>query len=295
MASVTVLIPARNAEKTLGETFDSFVTQTFRDFDILLVNDASSDATVTIAESYSGRLDIAVLPSAGNLGVAGALNFGLMHINSPYIARIDADDLAMPTRLEKQFNFLESHSSIDVISTAMEVFYDNGNPSHLLTKPEGDAAIKTSLLQFCSMSHGASMFRKSFFDDVGIFDLRYDYAEDYDLWCRGALLGKHYANLSEPLSRYRQHGNQVSKQKRMLQYERDLAIKRKYISALLGGRPSGYLAEFFSGSTVFPNKDIAFSVLEQSMPLLFKLSGRVADEKVYADIVSECIGRILRI
>ena len=81
----------------------------------------------------------------------------------------------------------------------------------------------------------------------------------------------------------------------MLAFLNQPAIKRKYISALLGGRPSGYLAEFFSGSTVFPNKDIAFSVLEQSMPLLFKLSGRVADEKVYADIVSECIGRILRI
>jgi hypothetical protein len=138
------------------------------------------------------------------------------------------------------------------------------------------------------------MFRKSFFDDIGVFDTRLDFAEDYDLWCRGALLGKCYANLPEALTKYRIHNSQVGQQKRQLQYERDLMIKRKYISALLGGEESGHLAEFFHLLTVFSDKAIALQILQQSMELLLKLGQKLGDEKLYADIVSASIGRHLR-
>lgn len=295
MTNVTVLIPARNAGKTLAETLESLAVQTFRDFEILIVDDASSDSTVSIAESFHPRMRVRVLTLGENAGVAGALNQGLAHISTKYIARLDADDLALPTRLEKQFSFLEAHPDIAVCSTWMEMFWDTpGRDNHILAKPQHDAAIKTALVQYCSMSHGASMFRKSFFDDVGVFDVRLDFAEDYDLWCRGALLGKSYANLPEALSKYRQHDNQVGQKKRQLQYERDLVVKRKYISALLGGESSGNLAEFFSLLTVFSSKEIAISVIEQSLPLLLKLGRKVYDEQIYCDIVSKCIGRHLR-
>lgn len=294
MAAVTVLIPARNAAATLAETLDTLVVQTWRDFEVLIVNDDSSDNTAAIALSYRPRLAIEVLTLAQNAGVAGALNQGLAQIQTPYIARIDADDLALPTRLEKQFAFLEANPGIDVCSTAMELFYEDGSPPRLLSKPAGDAAIKTALVQYCSMSHGASMFRKRFFDDIGVFDTRLDFAEDYDLWTRGALLGKRYANLPEGLTRYRQHAGQVGQQKRQLQYERDLFIKRKYLSALLGGESSAYLAEFFSLLTVFSSKEIAISVVEQSLPLLLKLAPKMYDEALFATIVSGCIGRHLR-
>ncbi len=294
MHPITVLIPARNAQATLAETLDSMVAQTFKDFAILLVNDASSDATVEIAHSYADRLAIEVLNLSENAGVAGALNQGLARIGSKYIARIDADDIGHPTRLEKQFNYLESNPQIDVCSSWMEMFYADGRATHILVKPPEDAAIKTALVQYCSMTHGASLFRKSFFDDVGVFDVRLDFAEDYDLWCRGALLGKCYANLPEALTRYRQHEGQVGTQKRLLQYERDLMVKRKYISALLGGAPCGHLAEFFSLLTSFTTREISISVIEQSMPLLLKLGKRVTDEKLFAEIVSGCVGRHLR-
>lgn len=292
--AITVLIPAHNARTTLAQTLESLVAQTHTDFSVLMVDDASSDDTVAIGKSFSSRISIRVLELDCNLGVAGALNRGIAEIHSPYIARLDADDLAHPTRLAKQFAYMEANPRIDVCSSWMELFYDDGSrPNSILAKPQDDLVIKTSLVQYCSMSHGASMFRKSFFDDVGLFDVRLDFAEDYDLWCRGALLGKCYTNYPEALSLYRQHAMQVGKQKRQLQYERDLTIKRKYIGAMLDGASPGYLAEFFSLQCVFTSPTIAMQVVQQSVPLLLQLARRVAHEKTFSDIISGCINRHL--
>ena len=294
MAQITVLIPAHNAQATLAQTLDSLVAQTLRDFAVCIVDDASQDATAAIARSYADRLAIEVLPLNPNRGVAGALNHGLAQIQTPFIARLDADDLALPQRLEKQYTFLCEHPEVDVCSSWMELFYDSAErPPGILAKPPTDAAIKTALVQYCSMSHGASLFRKTFFDDVGHFDLALDFAEDYDLWCRGALRGKVYANLPEALTRYRQHEAQVGQTRRQLQYERDLAIKRRYIAALLGGESAGYLPEFLHLLSVFNSRDIALQVLQQSMPLLLRLARRVPDEDTFVTLVEGCVRRHL--
>ena len=295
MPAVTVLIPARNAEATLAETLESLATQTFRDFDVLLVDDASSDGTRAVAERFTDRLALRLLALPVNAGVAGALNLGLAQISSPYVARIDADDLALPTRLAQQHAYLQAHPGIDVCSSAMELFYPGGaQAGQLLVKPAGDSAIKTALVQYCALSHPACMLRRSFFDAVGLFDTQLDFAEDYDLWCRGALLGRHYANLPEALTRYRQHAGQVGQQKRQLQYTRDLQIKRRYIAGLLGENSAGYLPEFFHLLSVFASRDVAADVISQSMPLILRLGRRVADPALYDTLVAQCMARHLR-
>jgi glycosyltransferase involved in cell wall biosynthesis len=294
MPAITVLIPARNAEATLAETLESLVAQTLRDFDVLLVDDASTDGTRAIAERYAQRLALRVLTLPDNTGVAGALNQGLAQIGSPYVARIDADDLALPTRLAQQHAYLQEHPDIDVCSTAVELFYPAGGPpSQILAKPADDAAIKTALVQYCALSHPACLVRRKFFDTVGQFDTLMDYAEDYDLWCRGALLGKRYANLPEPLTRYRQHAGQVGQQKRQLQYERDLQVKRRYIAGLLGEASAGYLPEFFHLLSAFTSHEVAVQVISQSMPLLLRLGRRVGDTALYDSIVAQCMARHL--
>jgi glycosyltransferase involved in cell wall biosynthesis len=295
MRDITVLIPVHNAEKTIAETLDSLEMQTYHNFEILIVNDASNDNTAEIIHQYQSRLPLEVLTLSKNLGVAGALNAGISNISTPYIARIDADDIALPTRLEMQIDYLNANQNIDVCSTWMEVFSEQAEyKTHVLAKPLVDAVIKTSMLQYCSLSHPSTMIRGNFFKDVGVFNESLDFAEDYDLWCRGALLGKCYSNLPDVLTRYRKHDGQVSIQKRQLQYERDLIIKRKYISALLGGESAGYLAEFFSLLSQFINKEIALSVIEQSTPLLFKLEKKVHDEKTYHEMVANSIKRHMR-
>jgi glycosyltransferase involved in cell wall biosynthesis len=296
MHPIAVLIPSRNAAATIGETLESLAAQSHPAFEVLIVDDASSDGTLDVVNRFGSRLDLRVLRLAENAGVAGALNQGLAQIGNRYVCRLDADDIALPTRLEKQLAYLESHPDIDVCSTWMEVFYPplDGRASHVLVKPEADASIKTALIQYCALSHPACMLRRSFFDDVGVFDTRLDFAEDYDLWCRGALLGKRYANLQQVLTRYRQHANQVGQQRRQLQYERDLQVKRKYIAALLGGASAGHLPEFFHLLSAFTSRDVALQVIEQSMPLLLRLGRHVGDETLYGEIVSQCMGRHLR-
>lgn len=295
MTRVTVLIPARNGAKTLAQTLDSLVSQSCADFKVLLVDDASSDGTAALGRSYAGRLEIEVLSLETNAGVAGALNRGLARIDTELVMRLDADDIAMPTRVAKQLAFLDANPQVDVCSSWMEMFYDApGHAPALLAKPVDDAAIKTAMIQYCAISHPAIMLRKSFFDDVGLYDVRFDFAEDYDLWCRGALLGKCFANLPEALTRYRQHDGQVGKQKQQLQYERDMLVKRKYLGALLGGQPAGHLPEFFSLITRFTTPEIAVTVLQQSMPLLLALGRKIHDPQLFGEIVAACIGRHLR-
>jgi len=294
MPAITVLIPARNAEATLGDTLQSLARQSFRDFDVLLVDDASTDGTRVLAEFFVDRLPMRVLPLPIQAGVAGALNQGLAQIHSPYVARIDADDLALPTRLGRQHAYLEAHPGIDVCSTAMELFYPQGGPAgQILAKPADDAAIATALVQYCAISHPACLLRRTFFDTVGLFDVELDFAEDYDLWCRGALLGRRYANLPEALTRYRQHAGQVGQQKRQLQYERDLQVKRRYIAALLGEPSAGYLPEFFHLLSGFASRDVATQVIAQSMPQILRLGRRVPDPILYDSIVAQCMARHL--
>ena len=295
MPAITVLIPARNAEATLGDTLQSLVAQSFGDFDVLLVDDASTDGTRALAESFSDRLALRVLPLAVNQGVAGALNHGLAQIGSPYVARIDADDIALPERLALQHAFLEAHPDIDVCSSAMEMFYPQGGPSgQILAKPATDASIKTALVQYCALSHPACLLRRRFFDAVGLFDVALDFAEDYDLWCRGALQGRRYANLPQALTRYRQHAGQVAQQKRQLQYARDLQVKRRYIAALLGEESAGHLPEFFHLLSAFASREVAGQVIAQSMPQILRLGRRVGDPALYDAIVAQCMARHLQ-
>lgn len=292
MTQVTVLIPAHNAASTLAQTLDSLCAQHLQDFAVLLVDDASQDATAQIALGYRDRLAIEVMTQRRNTGVAGALNAGLAQIRSPYIARLDADDLAQPERLSRQLSWLTAHPETDVCGSALEIFYDQpGQPSQLAIKPADDSAIKTSLIQGNCLAHPSLMLRRSFFDDVGGYDVRYDYAEDYELWCRGALLGKRYANLPEALTRYRVHGGQVSQQKLALQRERDMLVRRRYLQGLLAGSGSAYLAEFFSPLVGFSTREIALAILQQSLPALFRLEQVVADRALFHQLVSHNLAR----
>lgn len=290
MPKITVLIPAYNAAKTLGETLDSLRAQTFRDFDVMVVNDASTDATLEVANSYRNLMPLTVLNLTQNSGVAGTINHGLAHIASPLIARIDADDLARPNRLELQDAFLAANPDIDVCSTALELFDAHKmNDGIIVSKPADDATIKTELLKWAAMSHGASLFRRTFFEDVGLFDVRLDYAEDYDLWVRGALLGKRYANIPQALTLYRQHATQVGRLQAQPQYGRDLAVKRKYITALLDGNSPGNLAEFFCQRTNFTSRAVTTRVFEESFPLLLKLGARMPNPQRYGELVADAI------
>ncbi|HET8871228.1 MAG TPA: glycosyltransferase [Aquabacterium sp.] len=293
MPLMSVVMPARNAKATLAATLDSLVQQSCKDFEVILVDDASTDETPMLAEAYSDRLSIRVISNRENQGVAKSINIGLSQGDSEFVVRLDSDDLARPDRLQKQLDFMRAQPQIDVCGSHVEIFSDEDAQRQVLAHPTSNAGIKTAFVQRCAIAHPSVMARRSFYDSVGTYDPRFDFAEDYELWCRGALLGKQFANIPETLTYYRRHAGQVSKQKAQLQFSRDLAIKNKYLAGWLDGVPAQHLAEFLSLSTQFPTKQLAHAVLVQCTAAMLHLARRMPDEAEYANIVAGSIYRHL--
>jgi glycosyltransferase involved in cell wall biosynthesis len=293
-ALITVVMPAHNAAATLAQTLASLAQQTQRDFELLLVDDASNDGTAGIAEQFAGSVPLKLLRNETKAGVARSLNRGIAESDSEFIARLDADDLAQPVRLVRQLEFLRAQPRVDLVGSQMAMFRSlEEGPLGLLTQPTEDRAIRTALLQRNVIAHPSLLARRSFFVDVGAYNPALDYAEDYDLWCRGALLGKRFANIAEPLTWYRVHAASVSQSKAQTQYERDVEARRRYMTALLGDVPAGWLPQLFAGGTRFASREAAAMAFAQSAAALLGLGRRVPDAEAYADLVKACLERHL--
>src|SRR3990167_9541788 len=134
MHKVTVLMPIFNVEKYIGEAIKSILTQSFTDLELLIINDGSTDKTANLVRKYKN-----------NRGLVAVLNQGMKLIKSRYLVRMDGDDISLPTRIEKQVQFMESHPEIDVCGTWFEVF-ESGAKSKTYSRPVSPAACKASLL-----------------------------------------------------------------------------------------------------------------------------------------------------
>jgi len=295
MPKISVIIPAFNAENTLEETLNSLSTQTYRDFEVIVVDDCSSDRTSEIASKFSALFSIRVLVNLENSGVSKSLNRAIVNSDSMYIARLDSDDIAHAQRLEVQMKFLNESPRIDVCGSDMHLFHSiKAGAFSIHIQPKTDSAIKTRLLQQNSISHPSVLLRRSFFTDVGLYDATYDYAEDYELWCRGAQMGKVYANLEAKLTSYRVHSGQIGQIKREIQFERDMGVKRKYITSLLGSPQIAFLPEIFSPLSHFNSREIALWAFAESTSALLKMEHMVQDKIAYADIIKYSISRHLK-
>jgi glycosyltransferase involved in cell wall biosynthesis len=293
MPLISLVMPARNADATLAEALNSLAQQSFTDFEVVLVNDGSTDATQVIAESYGDRLRLRVLVHETGQGVAQSINDGLGVGDSEFVARLDADDIAQPGRLQRQLDFLLANVGIGVCGSDMHVFSPESDQRYLLAHPTSNVGIRTALLQRCAISHPSVMCRRSIFEQIGLYDPRFDFAEDYELWCRASLLGIQFANIPEPLTLYRSHPGQVGRQKAQLQYERDMAIKGRYMTAMLQGEDAGLLPQFLALQTKFTSREIAMTVLQQCGGSMLSLAKTVPDSAEYARIVTGSLIRHL--
>lgn len=206
---VSVLMPAYNCETYVSEAVSSMLSQTFADFELLVIDDGSTDATRAVLESiHDPRLRLVSNPR--NLGLIATLNRGLELASGRYIARMDADDVSAPERLEKQVQFLESHPGVDVLGTMVNLIDEAGRIfGSLADYPTSTDDVRKYMLRECCLVHPTVMFRKDVVQAAGGYDASARHAEDYDLWLR--LADRHMiANLPEKLVSYRMHRNQVS-------------------------------------------------------------------------------------
>ncbi len=295
MPRISVVIPVKNAEHTLGETLQSLVEQTYRDFDVILINDGSTDRSRQVMDKFRDRLDLHVVDHAVSQGVAASLNQGILASKAEFIARLDADDLARADRLELQVAFMDRHPGIDLCGTDLVMFEGplvSPNQIRELRHSADHATIVTGMLQRNTIAHPSLLARRSFFIDVGMYDPTFESAEDYELWTRAAERGKKFANLHEGLTFYRLHAGQVSREKHQTQVSRDLAVKRKHLSTLLGEDAGDTLHLFFSPLVSFQREQDAMRVIAQNADRIAHIRARVEDPVEYDRIVAESLVRL---
>jgi glycosyltransferase involved in cell wall biosynthesis len=178
---VSVIIPTYNRCWILKETIDSVLSQNFSDFEIIVIDDGSTDATNELLSTYGDQVTTICQK---NKGVSAARNIGITIAKGDYIAFLDSDDLWLPEKLSCQHDFFKSHPEAFICQTD-EIWIRNGvrvNPKNRHKKPSG--MIFESSLQLCLVSPSAVMIKKSLFDAVGLFNESFPACEDYDLWLR---------------------------------------------------------------------------------------------------------------
>jgi len=199
---VTVLISAYNEEPFLAAAIDSVLAQTFPDFDLLVVDDASTDRSRALVESY-GDPRVRLLVNPTNLGGGASRNRGLATIASEYIAMLDGNDLCFPQRLARQVRYLDEHPESVVVGAEAILIDVAGRRIGEFRRPSSELGIRWCRMFQSPVIHSSATFRRAVvWNELGGYEERYRYGEDFDLWHR---LAKKHAihNLPEPLVAYR--------------------------------------------------------------------------------------------
>lgn len=222
-------MPVYNGERYLRGAIDSILSQTFRDFEFLIINDASTDGSVEIIKSYTDPR-IRLVHNETNLGRCATPNKGLDLAQGEYLARMDCDDISLPTRLEKQVKFLNAHPDVGVCGTWIKLFMGTG---YIIKYPLTHEAIKCHMLLGSQLAGASAMFRRKVFLAHHLYyDVNCKLAEDYELWTRCSNVTK-LANIPEILYLYRWHAEQISQTDAhaLCKYASD--IRMKHLSLLI--------------------------------------------------------------
>ena len=201
---ISVVTPVYNAESFLPEAIESVLNQSLTDFEFILIDDGSTDRTAEILSGYSSRDPrVRVHRQPRNMGVREALNTGCRLARADFIARMDADDISEPERLDRQFAFLNDHGKVGVVGSAVQLIDSKGAKKRIKAFPEEPALIAWSMLFFNAIAHPTVMMRRELVERAGLYPpVAARGPEDYALFMRLTRLTR-FANLPEALLRYR--------------------------------------------------------------------------------------------
>ena len=204
---ITVLMPAYNAELYIGEAVASILAQSYTDFELLIINDGSTDKTVEIVRGFSDER-IRLFSNDSNLGIVSSLNHGIELARGAYIVRMDSDDISRRERLARQITFMNSHTQLGISGTWIRLF--GKQPGWVVKSPVGQENVLAYTIFDNPMFHPTVIMRSSL---IKKFNLRYDHefsrTEDYRFWQQGSRFFP-MDNLSEPLVNFRVHEKSVT-------------------------------------------------------------------------------------
>lgn len=221
---ISVILPVYNGASFIAVAIDSILQQTLNDFELIIINDGSTDDSLSILRHYESVDPRVKIFSRANRGLANTLNESIEIARGAWIARMDQDDIAHPTRFETQLNYLTS-SGADIAGTWVKRFGAADNRTVRL--PQSDTAIKIALLFESPFAHPTVMMKAESIKKLG-YEHTWDKAEDYDLWVRAAISGWKMANVPEVLLDYRVHASQISTSSAAQQMSLSQGIREKY-------------------------------------------------------------------
>jgi glycosyltransferase involved in cell wall biosynthesis len=229
---VSIIMPVYNGEKYLKESIESILSQTFKDFEFLILNDGSTDQTQKILEQYQKKDARIRLLQHHNRGIVISLNKLIDLSSCNFIARMDADDIAEPERLEKQYNLMHKHPEVVLCGTNMKIFENAPDSFRIIYSVFGEDLMNRWILCLGpSFAHSSTMFQKKDAIECGKYN-KTDYpAEDYGLWTRLSQKGQ-IAGINEFLIRYRRNEEGISAQNTARQEEKRITISRAYTNLL---------------------------------------------------------------
>ena len=194
--AVSVLMGVWNGAPRVREAIESVLGQTLGDLELVVVDDGSTDATASILGSFGdARVRVTRQPRGG---LTSALRSALGLARAPLVARLDADDVALPERLEHQRDFLERHPEVGLLGTAAREVDATGREVGVVRPPTEDAALRGALIRHNPFVHSSVMMRRSALEQAGGYDPSFPVAQDYDLWMRMSRVTR-MANLPEAL------------------------------------------------------------------------------------------------
>lgn len=231
MPRVTILMPTYNVAPWVKEAVDSVLAQTYKDFELLVLDDCSSDNTVEVVRSIKDSR-VRIVVGDHNVGLSENLNRGIALSNTELLARMDGDDVAVPTWLQRGVDVLDSHPEIDICSFGFQFF---GTKTSEVRFPEHHEDSMAQMLFGCTVI--VPVLRKRVFVDNGFrYSTEAFPAEDYMMWAHCYRVAKVY-NVQETMFHYRMHATQISTAKRQAQIEKSNAVRRymlQWLSLRLG-------------------------------------------------------------
>ena len=234
---ITIICSIYNSNKTLPQMIESVLNQTYQDFELILINDGSTDNSLEIMKEFEKIDNRIVGIDKKNSGLTKSLNIGLKKAKGEFIARIDADDVWYPAKLEKQVEFLEQNQEYGLIGTAYNEIDENGKiifEKQRLPLLITDEEIRKNIVKFNPFFHSSVMFRREILETIGFYNEKFKYTQDYEFWVR--IMSKYkVANLFEILASRRYADDMISIKKEKEQ--RMYAIKAKLLAISLLNKP----------------------------------------------------------
>jgi len=215
-------MPVYNCELYIYDAIQSVLRQTFTDFELIIIDDCSTDFTLKLIKEIKDER-IRLITKDLKKGLVHSLNLGISLANGDYIARMDGDDICLPTRFEKQIEFLNSNPNIILCGTAIKFIGANNNQKHY---PLNHDAIKIKLFDGTPFCHPTVMGRKWVFEYK--YNENFTYAEDLDMWVTLSNVGQ-LANIDSVLLLYRVHEKQVSNVFNTIQLENSFLIRLRFL------------------------------------------------------------------